>query len=137
VFALINKSQIPTGILDEYGYGLMEAKSITSQDTLDINSWRALYYSLFTARIYGTQTLPSLDTLNARFEQYTGSAIQVPLIHYDFNGLKSNAVSSNLLSVQNQQFKDVIGRTQSPYSSHSVFASALSKAVSYTGDVSF
>jgi hypothetical protein len=133
VFSPLNKAQIPTGILDEYGYGLTEAQGIDATDTLDADAWRGLYYSLFTARIYGTQTLPVIDTLNARMDSYIAGfatqtePIQIPAIHYNYAALRSDAITANLLRVQSGKLYDVAGRTQSPYLSKTVFAATTTK----------
>ncbi|GAC1388103.1 MAG: hypothetical protein NVSMB45_17920 [Ginsengibacter sp.] len=54
----------------------------------------------------------------------------------NFSCLKSNAVSSNSLSVNNSQFYDVANRTQSPYEIHTVFAASPMFETSDNGKIS-
>lgn len=54
-----------------------------------------------------------------------------------YNSIKSNAVTSNLLSVSNDQLFDVAGRSQSPYDQRVLFAAASAVGVSKSNAVSF
>ncbi len=80
--------------------------------------WRMLYASLYSARIYGTQPLPELKTVNssiAGYESATGP-IPIPVLHLNYSTLKSYAVTNNLLRVQSDQLYDVAGRPRKPLS---------------------
>ncbi len=64
VFANVNKSQIPTGFLQEYGIPFLPLEVfngvLTDSNKVDNRSWRMVYASLQTARINGPNLLPDL-----------------------------------------------------------------------------
>lgn len=64
IFSPLNKTQITTGILHEYGYQLINNHEVDATDTLDYGAWNGIYYSLFSGRISGTQTLQPLENIN-------------------------------------------------------------------------
>jgi hypothetical protein len=144
VFANINKSQIPTGFLEEYATPLVPLDVFNGVLT-DSNRvqtpdvWRMIYTTLYSSRIYGTNPLPTLTVVNTAFTnaESANTAIPVPLLYADYNYIRPDAVSANLLRITNDQLYDVAGRTQSPYYGRSLFASVPLKIKSTTGSVSF
>ena len=60
-----------------------------------------------------------LDTVNKLINKYnyTDSAISFIGLHYNYNKLKDNTLSANLMTVSNEQLYDVSGRPESPYES--------------------
>jgi hypothetical protein len=139
IFSPLNKSQIPKGILYEYSYQVIDITSVSASDTMNYTVWNGIYYTLHSGRINGTQTLQHLDSINARIENYPNieEEIQIPVLHYDYNSLKVDAVSSNLLYVNSNKLYDVTGRTQSPYLNHTIFAAAPEREYSNKGTVKF
>lgn len=133
VFANIDKSQVPTGFLAEFGPRLISLKTfrgaLTDSNKVDIRTWRYIYGTLQSSRIFGTNPLPSLGAVNETIDNVEATnpnLLPIPLIFADYNSLRSDAVSLNLLSVQNNQLYDVPGRSQSPYQLDKVFAAAPS-----------
>lgn len=53
-----------------------------------------------------------------------------------YAAIKTNAVTANLLTVNNQQFYDVVGRSQLPYQQKNLFAAAPTEKY-YTNTVTF
>lgn len=95
VFSLIDKSQIPTGVLEEYGYGFVDLKEVTASKNIDEKTWRLIYATLYSARISGTQALPELSATNALIQSNLSNA---PIIlHYAYSSLRPDAVTANLL----------------------------------------
>lgn len=134
VFANIDKSQVPTRLLMEYGLPLFRLSSFNGAlaDSTRTNStiFRALYASAYTACITGTNPLKSLPDYNAQVEAVEANdATVIPIMvqRIDFATLRPDAVSQNLLSVQNNQLYDVPGRSQSPYQARTFFAAAPSR----------
>jgi len=143
VFSNIDKSQIPTGFLAEFGPRLVPLKTfngvLADSNKVDIGTWRYIYGTLQTSHIYGTNPLPNLSTANNTIENAettNPSALPIPLIYANYSYLRSDAVSLNLLSIQNNQLFDVPGRTQSPYVTSTVFAAAPSISHANTGSPS-
>jgi hypothetical protein len=132
VFSQLDKSQITTGILKEYGYGFVDLTAINPTQPMDLATWRFIYATLYSSRIRGLETLPQLKDTKDKIEGIVriGNTVlyegvqYAPVIHYQFNSLRPDAVSTNLLRVSNNRLQDVAGRTQSPYLSHSLFAVA-------------
>ncbi|NJO00910.1 MAG: hypothetical protein HC880_03760 [Bacteroidia bacterium] len=74
IFAPLDKSQVPSRLLYEYGNGYIVEGSLNGSlnDTnyVDIGTWRLAYESLVTAHCSGTNPLLSLETANQRIDQY-------------------------------------------------------------------
>jgi len=86
----------------------------------------------------GNFTLPDLDVVNDRLEGYDDpDLVSLPVLHLRYNRLRDDAVSQNLLRIQNEQVYDVAGRSQSPYETRTVFAASPSQSVSETGSAQF
>jgi hypothetical protein len=140
VFSHVDKSQVPTGFLLEYGPRLVPLSvfngSLTESNKLDIRTWRYVFASLQTSRIYGTNPLPVLSTVNnaiSNVEQANPGMLPIAMLYANYNYLRSDATTLNLLNVQNNQLFDVPGRTQSPYSESSVFAASPTKWYAQSG----
>lgn len=143
VFAHIDKSQVPSGFLAEFGASLVPLKTfrgeLTDSNKIDIRAWRFIYATIQTSRIYGTNPLPGLATVNTAINNVEGAnpgTLPIPLLYADYNYLRPDATMENLLSIQNNQLFDVPGRAQSPYSSAIVFAAAPSLWYATTGSPS-
>jgi hypothetical protein len=140
VFANINKTQIPTGFLEEYGIALARFAPfngvLSDSNKLDIATWRKAYATLFTARINGANPLGTLATVNTTIETTEAnfaSLLPVPLLYADYNSIRTDAIKANLLSARNNQLYDKPGRTQSPYNTRKLFAAAPSIGYAYSG----
>jgi hypothetical protein len=155
VFANINKNQVPTGFLEEYGSPLLPldvfSGMLSDSNKVNMNVWRQAYATLYTSRIYGTNPLPSITTVNTTINNieadyntraYVSNAgsvsgsIPVIMFYSPYNYLRPDALSSNLLSVSNNQLYDVPGRTQSPYGSRIGFAATPTAGYAPRGMVS-
>jgi len=144
VFANVDKSQVPTGFLQEYGVPLLPLSALngvlSTNNTVDIATWRAAYAMLQTSRIYGTNPLSTLATVNMAItndENANTSYFVVPVLYADYNYLRSDAITAHLLSASNNQLYDVAGRTQSPYSSAKLFAASPSVNTAATNTPTF
>lgn len=142
VFRNLDKSQVPTAYLEEYGTGLLAFRpyngALVDSNKVTATPWRALYAGLQSARITGTnpmQTLPAVNTVIDN--QTTGSTIPIPILHYDYAALKPNAITSNLLRASNNQLFDVAGRAQSPYEQRTLFVAAPASDSILVGNLSF
>lgn len=143
VFANIDKSQIPTGFLEEYGINLVPLDVfngiLTDSNKVDINAWRMVYATLYSSRINAANPLPLLSAVNSAIENaeaLNAPTIPVPMVYADYNYLRPDALTANLLTTQNDQLYDVPGRTQSPYYSRKLFAASPSIGYTRTGSVS-
>jgi hypothetical protein len=131
VFYYVDKSQITSGILKEYGMDFLNLENYSGTALHDSNfvgldEWRSLYGSLYSSQINGNAAMPYLDAINAQFAAYsnTSDPIAFTILHYNYNGLRDDALTANLLTVNNDHLYDVPGRSQSPYTSAELFAVA-------------
>jgi len=130
IFQYIDKSQVPSGYLDEYGPQFAEKKWYTgvladSNFIQFISGFRFLYNDIEQARIYsGAPVLTSLDIVNNTISQLPASN-NTPLIFLiaKYATANEDAINLNLFSNNgNNQVLDVPGRTQRPYIQNSFFA---------------
>ncbi len=142
----LDKNQIPTGYLEEYGCPMLPAATfngtLTDSNRIDMNLWRTLYFQLQTGWTRATANpLPAITSVNTTIKQNMSSTlpIPIPLLIASYNTVKSNAFSSNLLSYNSstKQVSDVAGRTQSPYDPKTLFAACPNKNITITGSESF
>lgn len=130
IFQYIDKSQVPSGYLDEFGPQFAEKKWYTGVLTDSnfiqfISGFRFLYNDIEQSRIYsGAPLLTSLDVVNNSINQLPVSN-NTPLIFLiaKYATAKEDAINLNLFSNNgNNQILDVPGRTQSPYIENNFFA---------------
>jgi len=91
---------------------------------------------LYSARVSGTQPLPSLPDYNTRTAALAAAAPgTIPLMvqRVDYASVRPEAFSQNLLAYNNGQVRDVAGRVRSPYLVHTAFAAAPTNSYSDTG----
>jgi PKD-like domain len=131
VFQNVNKTQVPTQFLREYGYPFLPINvfngTLVDSNRTDIDAWRMVYASFLTSYVGTTApSVPTLSTINTALEnsQTTSTAIPIVLLHANYNDLRSDALTANLMTISNEQIFDVAGRTQSPYQSKTLFAAA-------------
>lgn len=142
----LDKNQIPTGFLEEYGCPMLPAATfngtLTDSNRIDMNLWRTLYLQLQTGWTRATANpLPAITSVNSTIKQNASSTlpIPIPLLIASYNTVKSNAFSGNLLSYNSstRQISDVTGRTQSPYDPKTLFAACPNKNITTKGSESF
>lgn len=144
LFAPVDKSQVPTGFLMDYGLPLLPLDvfngTLTDSSRTNPAGFRFLYGTVYSSRVYGANPLPTLPALNARINAASiaaGAAIPLMVQRIDYARVRPDAFSLNLLSYQNGQVYDVAGRSQSPYEKKTLFAAAPDRGESATGDISF
>ena len=145
IFQYIDKAQIPTGYLKEYGAELMPIHCFNgvltdSNAIADIDCFRATYTDISTAKIQSLLPLMTdLTVVNTSIDSLrniTASATPIAILYGSYASLRDDALSLNLFSITNQQIYDVAGRSQSPYLTNTLFAAASINKV-FTNTVSF
>ena len=140
----LDKSQIPTGYLQEFGCPIVSMAtfngSLTDKNRIDMNLWRTLYFQLQTGYCgTGTNLIPNIKIANNTINLNKATNIPIPVLIGNYNTVKHDAFSSNLLSYNsstNQVF-DVSGRAQNPYQLNNLFASCPNQSYSKTGTETF
>ena len=112
IFQNIDKSQVPTGFLEEYGCPILPMATfngtLTDSNRIDMNLWRTLYFQLQTGYVgSATNPLPAITSVNTTIKQNSGSNVPVPipLLIGQYNTVKSYAFTNNLLSYTAAQNK--------------------------------
>lgn len=116
----LDKSQIPSGILYDYVYpvaALANYDGSTQTDTSNIDHFYESYAELYHSMLnnYGKVHPATLRKNASRFHQDAVYHHPIGIIDYTFHSIDTNAISNNLLTVNNGQLYDVQGRSQSPY----------------------
>jgi hypothetical protein len=146
IFQPIDKTQIPTNFLEEYGCPMLPMAAfngtLTDSNRIDMNLWRTLYFQLQTSYTGSTTNpLPNVIAVNGTIKQNIGDAIPVPIpiIIAKYNTVKSYAFSGNLFSYNSgtNQIIDVPGRSESPYDTKNLFAACSNKKQTLTGSENF
>ena len=109
VFSPLNKSQVPTGFLEQYGFPFIPLdlfnNTLTDSSRTNMQVFRYAYATFASAKI-GSYTPPRLDTINARIaaaDRAYPTAIPVALLRADYASLRPDAITANLLRVQNDR----------------------------------
>ena len=131
IFQYVDKSQVPTGFLEEYSAQFVNLKTfngvLTDSNTVNAMAWHYIYASLSSGRIYGTNPLPSPITNDSVFTseaKLNPNAYPVSMLALNYNSIKTDAMETNLFTMSNNQLYDVAGRSQSPYVLNTAFAAA-------------
>ncbi|MGX5818498.1 T9SS type A sorting domain-containing protein [Chitinophaga lutea] len=141
VFSAINKSVIHTGFLEEFGMPYIPLDVfggvLTDSNKVSMDAWRMAYATLYSSRINGTNPLPALTTVNTTIatEESAGAAIPVPLLYAEYNYLRYDALSTNLLTISAERYYDVAGRPKLPYNTSPLFLASPSRNYTRNGQV--
>lgn len=131
IFQYVNKSQVPTGYLKEFGAEMMPLhwfKGVMTDTNFvaNIDAFRFIYHDLSTAKIQSALPLMTdLLTVNSTIDNLrNGTAKPIAVLYGSYASLRDDALSQNLFTISNQQVFDVAGRTQNPYLTNTIFAAA-------------
>ncbi len=131
IISPLDKSQIPTGFLHEFGYPAFHPSQLlgTRLDSNQISptQWQTIYSSLQSMHLQGANSLPTLNSVQAQLKNYTNNTnnvIALSVLSAKYASIKENAITNNLLYQQNNQLYDVLGRTANPYQAQEAFVVA-------------
>ena len=116
----LNKSQVPTGILYENVFPWAELESYDGTSNTDTSSYQhymqaysELYYAKFNTN--GLVHPSDFETAITNFHPDKEFHHAYGIIDYQFNTIKPNALTNNLLYLSHNKLYDVQSRSQSPY----------------------
>ena len=146
VFQPLDKNQINTGFLEEYGCPIIPQDVfngiLSDSNRIDENLWRTLYFQMQTSWTRpSSNPLPTIISINpilkANNQRFGPKGI--PILIGSYNTIKTDALSSNLLtySETTKQIYDVSNRSSTPYNTSNIFASCPLKNESLTGSDTF
>ncbi len=135
VFQYVDKTRVPSGILEEYGLQFLDhvpytgTNGFTAANRMDINRWHALYGDLYGARINANaDNLVPLTTVNLRLNLYARDAnVELPILHFDYHSIRTDALSGGRIRSVRNRLYDVAG--QDPYQRNTAFAVAASNGL--------
>jgi Secretion system C-terminal sorting domain len=152
IFQYVDKTQIPTGYLKEYGSEFLPLHSfnglLTDSNTVNsLDIFRTAYCDMVTAklpvpiinpsaRVTIYNTLLPLPQVNNQIDAVPNNGTSpIALLYTKYASLKETALTQNLFTVNNQQIYDVPNRTISPYNINNLFVAAAIKET-FTNTVS-
>ncbi|MBY0477020.1 MAG: T9SS type A sorting domain-containing protein [Chitinophagaceae bacterium] len=142
-FAPLDKSQISTGFLEERGAGILPLYYFNGllhdSNLVDMNVWRLVYFNFYTTYTGTSNPLPGITTVKNQLQSSWNdtTAVPIPVFYAEYNTVKPDAFSNNLLYVANEQVHDVPGRSQNPYNSKELYLATPVKKFSKDGEVQF
>lgn len=144
IFHYTDKTIVTSGILRDYGIEFLNLDNYTGSTLHDsnfvsISEWRLLYGSLYGSQINNNANLLGLDSINNLIDKYNYSGMPITFMfqHYNYQKIKENAITSNLLTISNERIYDVANRSSSPYETKTLFAVAPIRQAAFTGDNQF
>ena len=107
IFQYVNKSRIATGLLSDYGLQMAEPVYFNGilgdSNFVDMDTWRMLYSGMFTSKINNNVNLTAPETIFDLIENATHTdATPVAMMHYQYNMLREDALSQNLMQIVNR-----------------------------------
>ncbi|WP_423130249.1 T9SS type A sorting domain-containing protein [Gaoshiqia sp. Z1-71] len=129
IFANVDLSQVPSGLLYDYGLGLV-ADTLFDGTLVDDNMqalhlWKSLYTDIWSSQVNSSGNLTSLESVNQLIESNSSSsAVLIPVLFYKYHRISPDAITNNLMYINNDQIFDTPGRVQSPYINQIAFAAA-------------
>ncbi len=134
VFAKLNKNEIPTGILSNYGVQPIELEyyngTIGDSNYVDLKNFILIYSGLYSAKINNNISLQMPDDVAEAIENANhNSSTPIAFMHYNYNKLKEDGVTQDLVKVVNDQIIRVDNNIP-PYETKTLFAVTPQK-VSY------
>lgn len=129
IFQHVNRSAVGTGLLLDYGMRFTDVAkyngTLQTGNYLSRAVWQALYASLYSMKFNSNTSLLSPTVVRASIDQAVAAdsaVINISLLNITYEKLKDNALSSNLVFVQNNQVYDTPNRPASPYETRTAFA---------------
>jgi hypothetical protein len=128
ILAPLNKALIPTGILAENSYPLLDLSvyngQLTADNTIDFSQWRLLYNQALSGAYTAPVGLPGIAQLNTDYNAArndgVNNVVSVSLINYA--SIKPTAITDGFMTVSNGQLFD--NNPGSKYQTNRLFIAA-------------
>ncbi|HBY54847.1 MAG TPA: hypothetical protein DEH15_20750 [Marinilabiliales bacterium] len=129
IFGNVDLSQVPSGILFDYGLNLVDDSlyngTLVADNILSPQVWKKLYGDLWSSKVSSAGTMPDIEVVNNTINTYaTGDATLIPVLFYNYHRISATALSNNLMYIASNQLYDTPGRLQSPYIGQVAFGAA-------------
>ncbi|GHS87357.1 hypothetical protein FACS1894201_08600 [Bacteroidia bacterium] len=141
IFQHVDKSKITTGLLSDYGLQVVDPTgfngSLNDSCFVDMDTWKKLYLGMYSSKINNAISLTAVNTVyNLIDSGFTSYPVPVAMMHYQYNKLNDDAVTSGLLQITNNQIHEV-PNAASPYFTRQLFAVAPKTVYFESAAVSF
>lgn len=142
----LDVSEVTSGILYERGFPFVNFEPFKggALDTVTANrlTFSLAYASLFSMAMDTVKRLPLpqryMQKVDALAERELVDTIPFLILHQNYHRLKAHAQDSNLVTLSNDQFYDVPGRSESPFQEDSVcMVAAAREKLTTTGALTF
>lgn len=142
----LDVSEVTSGILYERGFPFVNFEPFKggALDTVTANrlTFSLAYASLFSMAMDTVKRLPLpqryMQKVDALAEREQADTIPLLILHQNYHRLKAHARDSNLVTLSNDQFYDVPGRSESPFQQDSVcMVAAAREKLTTTGALTF
>ena len=147
IFANIDKTRVPTGLLRDYAFTLVDFDKYDGQELTDSNYvtkgvFEYILRSVRSAAVLQKPFEPVTDIMNKMYERGKDNAIVCGLALYKYNYVKENALGDNLIRYEDERAYDVYdgsGNWMNPYDEKYIigFSSYSIAARSGTVELSF
>lgn len=135
ILAPLNKTLIPTGILAENSYPLLDLSvyngQLTADNTIDFSQWRLLYNQALSGAYAAPIGLPDIAELNADYNiarnRGANNIVSLSLINYA--SIKPTAITDGFMIVSNGQLFD--NNPGSPYQTNRLFIRCIPRLSLY------
>lgn len=131
IFQNVDRTPVTTGLLQDYGLMMTDVVAfdgtLKSNNYVDRSVWSLLYTSLYNMKFNNKATLAPINKVNSTINSYVasdGATVSLVALHYNYQQFKTNAATSNLVSVSNGVIYDTPNRPTSPYEIKNAFAFA-------------
>ncbi|MCX8490580.1 MAG: hypothetical protein ORN54_05890 [Cyclobacteriaceae bacterium] len=122
LFQNVSRTPITTGLLKEYGMRFTDVGKLngvlTTSNYCSRGVWSSLYTSLYFMKFNNNVSLTNPEVVNASIDNYNitdGAVINLMALHYQYEQFKTNAATSNLVYLSNNQIFDTPNRPTTPY----------------------
>ena len=124
----LDKTKVPTGLLRDFAFELIDFDANDGQhpyDTnyMDANNFELLLRSIRSAAVLSPPFKSVTEIMNDMRAAYNENSIPIGLALFDYNFIKENAISDNLLIYQDNKVYDTYsdGEWINPYGTKTVF----------------
>lgn len=139
IFEHVDLSQVPSGILFDYGLNLVDdslySGTLTTDNILSPQVWKSLYTDLWSSQVTSISSLADVEDVNDAIDNYAADTTTlIPVLFYNYHRISPDALSNNLMYISNDQLYDTPGRLQSPYINQVAFAATTMQSRFETTD---
>lgn len=113
IFQHVDLTQVNTGILLDLGVDFINVDQFSGTTLIDSNyttlyAWRLLYASLASSQANSQVSFTPIANINQTVNSYIGGSLPIPLmlLNYNYQSLRPDAVTANLMYDSNDQLYD-------------------------------